>query len=128
MKSLVIASLVLFVSVSAEASLDTANKVWRDFRACVKRTPDDVLLACAQNYLGASLVPPEKGRLAQILDMGYDFTALQECTAAHKIQPTKKVAGEFYCMDLKKKKNGQGYVVFVKESDQLKIESIKFSH
>lgn len=128
MKSVLAATLFLLYATVAEASLDDANKVWRDFKACAKRKPDDILFTCAKNSLASSLVAPEKARLAQMLDLGYDFSSLQDCSSADKIQPTKKIAGEFYCMEIKKKKNGQGYVIFVKESDRLKIESIKFKY
>lgn len=115
-------------AASAEASLDDANKVWKDFRACAKRTPQDVFASCARGYLASTLVAPEQNKMIQFLDIGYEFTGLQDCTGQNKIQPKKKKS-EFYCMELKgKKKNGEGYVAFVKESEGLKIETIKFKY
>ncbi|WP_347357239.1 hypothetical protein [Bdellovibrio sp.] len=115
-------------AASAEASLDDANKVWKDFRACAKRTPQDVFVSCARGYLASTLVAPEQNKMIQFLDIGYEFTGLQDCTGQNKIQPKKKKS-DFYCMELKgKKKNGEGYVAFVKESEGLKIETIKFKY
>ncbi|UXR65156.1 hypothetical protein EZJ49_02700 [Bdellovibrio bacteriovorus] len=119
---------VSFSVMRAQASLSEANKVWKEFRACSKRTPQDVFTSCASGYLASGLVAPEKNQLLQLLDIGYEFTGLQDCTGQNKIQPTK-IKSEFYCMELKgKKKNGEGYVAFVKEMDGLKIQTIKFKY
>lgn len=119
---------VSFFVLSAQGSLDDANKVWKDFRACAKRTPQDVFVSCARGYLASTLVMPEQNKMIQFLDVGYEFTGLQDCTDKNKVQPNQRTS-EFYCMELKgKTKNGEGYVAFVKESEGLKIKTIKFKY
>lgn len=120
--------LVMTLGSAAEASLDSANKVWRDFRSCLKRSPQNLFVSCAREKLDSNLLAPEQNRLVQILDLGFEFTELQDCTDHHKVQPLRKVP-LFYCVEIKgHKKNGAGYVVFVKSPEGLKIQAIKYKY
>lgn len=118
---------LVFAAAPEEPSLRQAQKVWKHFRTCPQKTSRDVS-ECASEYIATKLVPPERSKMLQFLDMGIEFSALSVCDESSPVVPNRLQKKEaVYCMQLSGlKKETHGYVIFVKEGETTKIQTIKF--
>lgn len=122
--------LLIFKSSAAEGvSLPVAQKIWAKYQACAKQGQIQ-LVACAKEYIDSNLSLPVRQKLIVPLDMGLEFSDLQECEPNANVSPSHLKPNETaYCMTLKgREKTTAGYVIFIDKSPKALLVDLRYKY
>lgn len=121
--------LIPFLGVALAApDFSEVQKLWRQFKSCSRYQGSEELLSCASPLLAKNLGRSQKTRLVRFIDMEIPFSELKECAENAPVLPAHRNPKELlYCLNVMAAKTpSHGYVLFVQEMGELKIQTIKF--
>lgn len=118
-----------FLPRSQAVGLSEAQKIWDRYKACEKiQQKDDLFMECLGGLVSSKFTSMERVKMASFLVMGFEFSALRECTGGDE-KPLKVQKNQFYyCMDvLGNKSKHPGYILLEKEGSKAVLTAIKYS-
>lgn len=121
--------------IASYSSPDIKNGkiVLDNFIKCKEKLPTKnetkyVFLNCTNKYLSQTMTESEKNRYSAWLLMGIDLTNIRSCENDENINYIMDDSFDLIiCFNLKiEGKSKNGYVLYLRENDQLKIKALKY--